>query len=268
MFTLLIKRQVSLLAIAAIAGSSVFVSCSKEKETISNPFDKHSENDSQKIREHLINAYGYSTEAILEYPEIFVVENDIVFEKKNFWKEHALQSTVDDAGNRHYKGTYKVNPTGNAYVFIQSAVPSAWKSAVRGAMTEWNNFQGKIKFYETTNSSSTAGIGLITIKYLNFGSASATARAPLPGSSGKPGSYIEINSNSGAVSQSKLRTIVHEFGHTINFHHTDGTSGTLITTVFSSCNTGTNPTSVMNGTSQLWGGFTDCDGAAFVAMYP
>ncbi len=263
------KSSLKFTAILAIAGTTVFFSCSKEKEGISNPFTKHSEEDSKNIKEHLINAYGYAESAIQEYPEFFVVENDIVFEKKNFWTDYALETSVDAAGNKHYRGTYKVNPTGSAYVSIQSAVPSTWKTGVRDAMTAWNGLNGKIKFYEYLYPYPTTGIGLITVKYLDFGSSStATARAPLPGSGGKPGSYIEINSNPNVSSASKKRTIAHELGHTINFHHTDGTSGTLITTGTSSCNTGTNSTSVMNGTSQVWGGFTTCDKAAYSTLYP
>lgn len=147
---------------------------------------------------------------------------------------------------------------------------SAWTTAARAAMTEWNSINGSsIRFVEGTPAD-------ISLSFYST-DPNLFAVATFPSSNpGVPGSTIRINTSfSGNTSSSaKVMVLVHELGHTIGFRHTNWQQlgetqypggATLI-----SGTPQTDGNSVMNGgtAGAEWNGFSAYDKTAARNTYP
>lgn len=209
-------------------------------------------------------AQGFDQQKIVFDEEKVIIESDIIMTIPELEKRVAAWKQ-DQSGNpqtEQRRHTYIVSNTYNTNVriYIEPSVPTAWRTAIQGAVNNWNAVSGTRLGMSIISSPS----GVYTRIFMGYQASSWIARAYLPASNGRPGVSVEINSyfNSLAASE-KLFAITHEFGHTIGFHHTNQTSGTHIP--------GT-PTvdanSVMNSFVLPWNGFTTGDVTATRILYP
>jgi len=237
-----------------------FSACSQKDKELKDttPADNTAEMTSYLV------SLGFDAQKIVYEKDRVVVESDIIMTipelkaRVEQWKKDGATGPQTE----QRRNTYIVSNTYNTNVrfYIESSVPTAWRTAIQGAVNNWNAVNGTRLGMSIITSPS----GVYTRIFMGFESANWIARAYLPTSNGRPGVSVEINSNFNSLPASqKLFAITHEFGHTIGFHHTNQTSGTHIA--------GT-PTvdanSVMNSFVLNWAGFTAGDVLATQILYP
>lgn len=244
-----------LLLISAIA----IISCNKKSET-TKPTTEVTE--SQKMIDYMITKWGYKKEDIKEMADRFVIQGDMAILKKGFWAGYAK---TNDPTARHYRDANLVTATNVIYIEFSSSVPTDWKNAYREAMSRWNALNLRISFQEACSTHE------ILVKYGTVSESYYIAETNLPNGSGYAGTVSTINSTYGPSSYSeKLNSAIHELGHAIGFRHTDNPADSYcvaITTATTSCNTTTDPSSVMQPPVKAFTGFTSCDIAAFTTIY-
>lgn len=258
------KKFVVCSAICILFGA--IFSCEKTKSMIDA--DAITMEDALAMRNYLLK-YGFPEESIRETLTAFIVEDDIIFPKKDFWKNYKQTASSND--KKHYRYQNKVTAVTTVNVGVDNAVPVAWRTAIESAVNSWNALNGKIKFKYLGVINYCPANG-ITVSYLSLSDNNTFARGSFPTASGSPGFTLTINSTCTVTltSAQKLKTAIHELGHNIGFMHTDvnPTDGSLITTATKSCNTGTDNASVMKQGQVAFTDFSACDKVAFKALYP
>lgn len=249
-------------AVLCIASLMIFSSCSKNDKDLKNP--SPAPNAVEDMTNYLVNQ-GFDRQHIVFDKDRVVIESDIIItipelkQRVAGWKKEQ-QSGVPQTEQR--RGTYIVSNAYNTNIkfYIDPAVPANWQTAIQGAVNNWNAVNGTRLGMSIVANQANANTRI----FMGFESANWIARAYLPGSNSAPGVSVEINSNFNSLAASqKLFAITHEFGHTIGFHHTNQTSGTLIPGTPTS-----DPNSVMNSTVLPWNGFTSGDVLATQILYP
>ena len=252
-------------------------SCKQENQ-ISGP----AENDLQKMREHLINTYGFAPESIKETETDFVVEGDQLFSKASYWEdfgpcgnfEHTVGAPPAADGSvtdrKHYRSTYLIDKSKWPTIHVnisEPGIPQAWRNAIIDAVEEWNYTDGWFYFDVTYLNYSVNGS--INVKMSSdIVDDLVVASCYYPTSSRKPGSpmYLNPKHNNLPYAQ-KVHAMVHEIGHALGIRHTDQGQGTLISNVPYSCRTASDWSSVMQPYVDDWAGFTDCDYEAYWSLY-
>jgi Dual-action HEIGH metallo-peptidase len=210
---------------------------------------------------------GFRADMIVDRGDHFLVEGDIVFRKADLARapRTSIAPTGGPSFQYHTSGLIlqSVMAQGIPVSLASISGNTAWTTAARSAMTQWNNtFGTKIKFYEVTTG---ADINVV------FGTSQpggniATAAYPI---NGYPGWQVTINPAYNSLSASgKLRTMAHELGHTIGLMHTESASGTAGGVHVPNTPTGTESGSVMSASGSTWNGFTLNDLRAARHMYP
>jgi hypothetical protein len=241
--------------VMALAILITFFSCNKEEEKVAPTTE-----DLEPYLSYL-ESTGFDRENIVYKDGDFIIENDIVITRDEVQNYINGQTPVSNQRTDHYRGYLVTNTyVTNIKYYIESTVPADWKTAIRGAISQWNAVNGT-KLYLSEVTSSTSANCKINTGYEN---ANWVARAYLPSYSGRPGYQLTINTKYNSLSSSyKLFTIVHEMGHTFGLYHTDQTQGTFITGTPTS-----DPNSVMNSYVLPWNGFTAGDIKAVQIIYP
>jgi hypothetical protein len=238
----------------------LFSACSQKDKELK---DAAPADNTAEMTEYLVSQ-GFDAQKVVFEKDKVVIESDIIMTipelkaRVEQWKKDGAPGPQTEQ-RRH---TYIVSNTYNTNVriYIEPAVPSAWRTAIQGAVNNWNAVNGTRLGMSIISSPS----GVYTRVFMGFESAGWIARAYLPASSGRPGVSVEINSNYNSLPASqKLFAITHEFGHTIGFHHTNQTSGIHIPGTPTS-----DPNSVMNSFVLNWAGFTAGDVLATQILYP
>jgi hypothetical protein len=154
----------------------------------------------------------------------------------------------------------------NIKVHIDPASVSLnWAIATRRAMTNWNNINSRVRFYEVLNGNDPGiNIRVNATRAMN-NDYYALAELPFLGvPGGIPGRYIAINANRDVEASIKEAVMVHELGHTVGLTHTDRPlEGGLIP--------GTptlDPSSIMNAGVGPWKNFSTGDLQAIYRLYP
>ncbi|MCS6983482.1 MAG: M57 family metalloprotease [Candidatus Absconditabacterales bacterium] len=273
------RNELRFLIIIAIASLMMFGSCTSVHEEVipeevSVVSDDSSLDDVTRLDLSVLQGvYGFKRETIQITPSTYVVEGDMLFERDSFQTKYAPKTM---ANARHYRHWLLVAPQyRNIPVFFVGNVPDVWRSAVRQAMNSWNAEGRSIRFFEGPFLASN-GIA-ITFKnyniYTGFGNAATTiASAALPYADGKPGGEIAINSVwpglSSMTTSQRIFTMLHEFGHTIGFQHTDQPwSGQQIFTSSAWCNNNIDPNSIMRTGNHSTVQLSQCDKSAFMTLY-
>jgi hypothetical protein len=243
----------SMLLLAAVL--LLTASCSKKSgksEELAN------QENTEEITSYLASQ-GFDQQQIVFENDRVIVEKDIVLSYPELQQRIAVWKSATTEQRRH---TYIVSNSynSNITIYIDPAVPSNWRTAIQGAVNNWNAVPSSRLGMSIVSSQSGAHCRV----FMGFESANWIARAYLPASNGRPGVSVEINSNYNSLAASqKLFAITHEFGHTIGFHHTNQTSGTHIAGTPTS-----DPNSVMNSFVLPWNGFTSADMLATQILYP
>ena len=243
----------SMLFLAAVV--LLTASCAKRSSASEAPAN---EENTAEITSYLASQ-GFDQKQIVFEDDRVIVEKDIILTRAELQQRIADWKTATTEQRRHnyiVSNSYNSNIT----IYIDPAVPSAWRTAIQGAVNNWNAVPSSRLGMSIVSSQSAAHCRV----FMGFQSANWIARAYLPASNGRPGVSVEINSNYNSLPASqKLFAITHEFGHTIGFHHTNQTSGIHIAGTPSS-----DPNSVMNSFVLNWNGFTSADVLATQILYP
>ncbi len=260
MKTQIVKNFVkNIVVFSTIFVVSLFVSCSNEE------LDDSAEptSDLNKYYTFLVNSgFERNTITFNEENEMFIIDNDLLISKSevaNYIKRDGLDAGLNDKQRR---GTYIVsaNNARNVTYFIESDVSQSWKDAINSAVAQYNVINGSGLRISITNNRDNADSRIFN----GFSNESWVARALLPNSSRRVGSWIEINTRyNGMESGRKLFTMVHEMGHNFGLLHTNQTSGSVIPGTPL-----TDPNSVMNSFVLPWQGFTNFDLVAIRTLYP
>lgn len=217
---------------------------------------------------------GYLLERIQEYDDFYLVQGDLMFSKD--LDDYGKQP---DAAGRHAHTNNLVTDLNVATitVFIDASIPSTgtdnWRNAISSAINDWNVISNcNVRFSRISNANAD-----ITIESDNGVLANNVIAAAGFPAGGQPHNSIiinlDFNSNANISEGSKRYNMVHEFGHTIGFRHTNWEL------VDPATNVGANlipltPTqdsnSVMNGgtANNSWSGFSTYDKVAARFVYP
>lgn len=242
----------SMLFLAAVL--LLIASCSK-KSGPDEPTDLESK---EEITSYLADL-GFDQQQIVFDNERVIVEKDIILSLPEL---HQRIASWKIAKTEQRRNTYIVSNSynSNITIYIDPAVPANWRTAIQGAVNNWNAVPASRLGMSIVTSQSGAHCRV----FMGYEAANWIARAYLPTSNGRPGVSVEINSNFNSLAANqKLFAITHEFGHTIGFHHTNQTSGIHITGTPTS-----DPNSVMNSFVLPWNGFTSADVLATQILYP
>jgi hypothetical protein len=238
--------------------STLLFSCKKE-ETVTKP--QVTEGEIASLTSYL-TGQGFKAEDILFKDGNFIVQDDILISREDLAARMKDESNSDVPQTEQWRSPYRVNKdyNNNVKIYIEPSVPAAWKTAVKGAVANWNAVNSTRLSMSIVTTKSSAH----TRVFMGSEDANWVARAVLPTSNGKPGVTVEINTkfNSMAANQ-KLFAITHEFGHTVGFLHTDQTNGIFIPGTPS-----VDAKSVMNSFVLPWAGFTAGDKLAIQLIYP
>lgn len=253
----------------------LFSSCQKES-TMENPIDK----PTQQQLEFLATTFGYDKETIGFDENYFYCDKDVIFPRKDFWKEYGETPALPDSLKNlakprwHYaNGPYLVS-CGVIPVHVDRNIPYVWRVAISQAINEWNNLRGCVQFkYYRTNRYTYNGIN---VSYASLYYKDAIAWAARPRSNNYAGNEILLNyelnykTKRGLNASKRKQTMVHELGHTIGFDHTDNPyywNSWWISGASRYCNYA-DPGSVMRGSGAVnWNGFSSCDKKVFHYLY-
>jgi hypothetical protein len=248
---------------ACLLACSLFatLSCKKDQEAVAPQAEKAPASTETLVQ--YLESTGFNRDNIVLKDGQFIIEDDILIAREEVEKYAAKGSPSSPSGRvEHYKGYYVVSNTyvTNIKFYIEPTVPSDWKTAIRGAISQWNAINGTKLYLSETTSSSTANTRINT----GYDTGNWVARAYLPSSDGRPGYLMTINTKYNYLSSGyKLFTIVHEMGHNFGLYHTDQRQGVFIQgTPTSDAN------SVMNSYVLPWNGFTSGDVKAVQVIYP
>lgn len=261
----------------------------KDEDRFLNPFNEPSdffpkeevnevvispEEENQKILEYLDAEHGIDISKIQFSGQFIIYDGDMLFERVTLletmktWKP----SKNSDQLQQHRRNAF-VPSVGQRRIQIvvnNAIVPLEWRTALVEAITEWNALKGAIVF--TTNATNVS----TTVYYRSAQNTNCIAEAELPVSLGsgnvRPGSFITINSSNNWQNNTspamRKHTMMHELGHIMGFHHTDGTDGSPMNTLPTPCNqVGGDPYSIMKPNMNITAQFTNCDKTAYYTLF-
>ncbi|TWI88595.1 dual-action HEIGH metallo-peptidase [Chitinophaga japonensis] len=237
----------------------LFAACSQKDKEMK---DASPAADVETMTEYLVSQ-GFDGQQIVFEKDRVIIEQDIIMTMPELekrvadWQEEKAGGVQTE--QRRHTSLISNSYNSNVRIYIDPGVPTAWRTAVQGAVNNWNSISGTRLGMSITTSQSNAHC----VVFMGYQNANWVARAYLP-SGGLPGVSVEINGYYNSLSASyKLFTITHEFGHTVGFHHTNQTSGIHIPGTPTS-----DPNSVMNSFILPWAGFTSGDVLATQIIYP
>ncbi len=237
-------------------------------------------NDASQIKEdsnqsltdiEILVENGFPKDLIESKEDYYLVDGDIMILKSQL---NEMRGKSDDGpkSKQAYGGAgwglVHINSVDDITIAAASNVPSAWKSTIQSAVSNWNNLSNSRVSFTYQSSPSNPDI----MVYYNAYSGGFYAVAD-QAYENNPGSYIYINSlvASGLTSLEREEIITHELGHTIGFRHTDwqnsgesSANNIPFTPSFDS-------QSVMNSGSgglRSWNGFSSNDVVATRVLYP
>lgn len=215
---------------------------------------------------------GFSRESIVETPEFFLVQGDMMFSKKiedynNDSDNQRHASTNNLLSNFFTVVTVSVDPS------VNGAAPDNWHTAISDAMSEWSNVTGcAIRFVNYYGNNPDILIKSDNNTLPN----NVIASAGFP-ANGKAYHEVLINldfyGNTNVSESTKKYNMVHELGHCIGFRHTnwdvngEGTAGVGANYIPNTPSQ--DPNSVMNGGTALnsWNDFSTYDRYAVKYLY-
>lgn len=170
----------------------------------------------KKVFDYIISL-GVKEDDIVELPEAYVAEGDIIFPKDMVVPPN--RKLGEGLADHLYTGnlvTYSRRPDIRVWVNSNMNTQSA---EINAAITLWNTADSHIRFRRVTSAPYD-----VLIEASNLGS--GVCGAAYTPSNGNPGSTVRIHIPEVAGDNFAQRTvnIAHELGHTIGFMHTNGLS--------------------------------------------
>lgn len=239
-----------------LVASFFIVSCEKEE------FKKNETPENPVLTR--IKSLGFAEQDIKEFDKYYLVEGDIIFNKKDSNKKDSLlkqERVTDLAINKSYK--IYISP------WIETTTPEHSSKIITGinsAILAYNSLQSNLKFSITTNENDANIIITCMGYYLGLDPYSYIPSANFSDSQGNPGGQIQVPEEALInFTQNNQYTLLfaHLLGHTIGLDH----SGTGINIP----NTPNNdPSSIMieNYLGQSWTNFSSYDIIAIQNLYP
>ncbi|HEU0012464.1 MAG TPA: M57 family metalloprotease [Longimicrobium sp.] len=220
-----------------------------------------------------IVALGFRADMVEDFGQYVLVEGDIYLSKAELRGVPVVTSDDPRRPSFQYRtsalvGSPKVNDIRVDVSGLSSQ--TAWQTAARDAMAHWSSISNS---YVRLVESGPADITVAT----TCTSPNVAAYASFP-SGWNPGSTIFVNTcfAYSTTQAQKVHNMVHEFGHTLGFRHSNytqmgesaGTEGAVH--VPGSPTSGNAAGSVMNGGTALnsWAGFGSHDQSATAYLYP
>jgi hypothetical protein len=216
---------------------------------------------------------GFRSDMIEDHGEFVLVEGDIYLSKAQLRTVRVADGNDPMSPRFQYRTTNLVgSPKVHTINVDLSGLNSqaAWKAAAQTALTHWSGISNSyVKLVEGTPADITVSTTCTSYN--------VAAYASFP-SAGNPGSTIYVNTCFGYTTSSaqKVHNMVHEFGHTLGFRHSNyaqqgETAGAEGAVHISGTPTSGNASgSVMNGGTALnsWAGFANSDLVAVRSLYP
>ncbi|HEU0054173.1 MAG TPA: M57 family metalloprotease, partial [Longimicrobium sp.] len=220
-----------------------------------------------------VQALGFRADMIEDHGSFLLVEGDVYLPKEQLRSLRPARSGDPLQPRFQYTTTNLVSSTKINQIKVDlSGLSSqtAWQSAARDAIAYWSGISDShVQIVEGSPADITVGTTCTT--------SSVAAYASFP-SSGNPGSTIYVNTcfAYSTTNAQKVHNMVHEFGHTIGFRHSNYTqmgesaSPEGANHVYGTPTSGNATGSVMNGGTALnsWAGFATSDLTAVRSRYP
>ncbi len=236
-----------------------------------NPTEQRTETPDALVE--AVRALGLRTDMIEDHGSFLLVEGDIYLPKAKLRASAGGRPAAPGQPRYQYTTTSMVSSGVISQIKVDLSGLSSqpgWQSAARDAIAYWSAItDANVTLVEGTPAQITVATTCT--------SSNVAAFASFPGG-GNPGSTIHVNtcfaySTSNAQ---KVHNMVHEFGHTIGFRHSNYTqmgesAGTVgANHVYGTPTSGNATGSVMNGGTALnsWAGFAASDLTAVRARYP
>ncbi len=221
-----------------------------------------------------VEALGFRGDMVQDLGDHVLVEGDILLSKAQLRAGPLRLGSDDPRGPRfQYRTTNLVSSAKVNQINVDLSglnSQTAWKAAAQTALTHWSGISNSyVKLVE-------AGPADITVA-TTCTSSNVAAYASFP-SGGNPGSTVYVNTcfAYSTTSAQKVHNMVHEFGHTLGFRHSNYTQQGETAGVEGAVHISGTPTSgnaggsVMNGGTALnsWAGFASSDLTAVRSLYP
>jgi hypothetical protein len=229
--------------------------------------------DAESLLAQQVAALGFRADMIEDHGDFVLVEGDIYLSKAQL----RTVPVVDGADRMSPKFQYRTTnlvTSANVHDIVVDvsglASQPGWQTAAREALTHWSGItSSNVQMVEGAPADITVAT---TCTSYNV---AAYASFPAVGNVG-PTVYVNTCFGYSTTHAQKVHNMVHEFGHTIGFRHSNytqlgesaGTEGAVH--IFGTPTSGNATGSVMNGGTALnsWAGFAASDLTAVRSIYP
>jgi hypothetical protein len=220
-----------------------------------------------------VAALGFRADMIEDHGEFVLVEGDIYLSKEQLRTATLVDGDDPLRPGFQYRTTNLVTQANVHDIVVDlSGLSSqtAWQTAARDAMTHWNGTGSNVLMTEGS-----AGVDITVATTCTSSNIAAYASFPASGNTG-PTIYVNTCFGYSTTSAQQVHNMVHEFGHTLGFRHSNytqqgesaGTEGAVH--IWNTPTSGNATGSVMNGGTALnsWAGFAASDLTSVRSIYP
>jgi hypothetical protein len=231
-----------------------FAACKKTASTDSTNQD----DNAAKVYAYILDL-GFPADQIVNKPDMFIVEEDIVFPKNMDVPTEKIRT------EQYYTGSLVTQTKATNIRLLVDASMTSMTAEIDAAISQWNNVPGcRIHWTKVT--------GTYDVRIVNSNLGNGVCGQGTFPSGGNAGATIWINKSyiAGNSFAQRSRTICHEMGHNVSLRHTNWaargeSSATAVPGVG-----GTDASSLMNGGQCGSGGtvLSTKDKQAAAVLYP